>query len=98
MRHAAKTDGNHKDIVEILRAVGCSVQSLAAVGSGCPDLLVGRLGRNWLLEIKDGSLAPSAQQLTPKQVDWHEGWRGQVTVVRSKDEALAVVGVQLERK
>lgn len=94
MRHAAKLDGNHRAIVEMLRAVGCSVQSLAAVGEGCPDLLVGRLGKNWLLEVKDGSLVPSAQKLTPAQVKWHQAWRGQVAVVRDREEALRVVGVK----
>lgn len=95
MRHAAKLDGNHKDIVEMLRAVGCSVQSLAAVGDGCPDLLVGRLGLNWIMELKDGSLVPSQQLLTPKQVLWHRAWRGQLVVVRNRDEALRVIGVKV---
>lgn len=41
MRRAARTDANQTAIVEALRKCGASVQSLAAVGKGVPDLLVG---------------------------------------------------------
>lgn len=92
MRRAAKVDANHGDIVRALRAVGCSVQSLAMVGAGCPDLAVGYRGRNFLLEVKDGSKAPSARKLTPDEARWHEGWRGTVVTVRTVDEALRAVG------
>lgn len=91
MRRAAKVDANQGAIVEALRASGCSVQSLASVGKGCPDLLVGIRGRNILMEVKDGSKVPSAQQLTPAQGSWTVSWRGQVAVVRSVKDALAVL-------
>lgn len=91
MRRAAKADANQLEIVQALRAVGCSVQSLATVGHGCPDLLVGRGGRNFLLELKAGDNAPSRRRLTVWQVDWHQTWRGTVAVVQSVDEALEVV-------
>lgn len=86
MRRAAKTDLNQPEIVAALRAVGCSVQILAAVGQGCPDLLVGTYGVNLLIEVK----GPRGT-LTKDQVPWHEGWRGQVAVVRTVDEALALI-------
>ena len=54
MRRAAKIDANHGDIVEALRGIGCSVLSLAPLGKGAPDLLVGYWGRNTILEVKDG--------------------------------------------
>ncbi len=60
MRRNAKTDRNHADIIKALREIGCSVQSLHSTGRGCPDLLCGYHGRNILLEVKDGSLSPSA--------------------------------------
>lgn len=87
MRRAAKVDRNQGDIVEMLRAVGASVESLARVGAGVPDLLVGFRGQNWLLEVKVGKGA-----LTEDQQEWHPAWRGQVAVVRSADEALRVIG------
>jgi arginine repressor len=95
MRRAARVDDNQAEIVAALRAAGCTVQSLAAVGRGCPDLLVGRTRstgtqRNYLLEIKDGAKPPSRRKLTPDEQAWHAAWRGQVAVVESVDEALEV--------
>lgn len=92
-RRAAKVDANQSEIVKALRGIGATVQILSDVGGGCPDLLVGRQGKNYLLEIKDGAKVKSARKLTPHQVDWHGEWRGQVSIVESVDDALAVVGV-----
>lgn len=91
MRRAAAVDRNQPEIVDALRKAGASVQPLHSVGSGCPDLLVGHSGRTLLLECKDGSRPPSERRLTEDQVRWHETWRGQVAVVTSVDEALAVL-------
>jgi Holliday junction resolvase len=88
MRRAAKVDANQAAIVEALRKCGASVQSLAAVGKGVPDLLVGLRTRNYLIEVKDGSKPPSARKLTPDQVQWHTKWAGQVLTVTSPDDAL----------
>ena len=88
MRRAAKVDANQAAIVEALRACGASVQSLAAVGKGVPDLLVGLRTRNYLIEVKDGSKPPSARKLTPDQVQWHTKWAGQVLTVTSPEDAL----------
>lgn len=88
-----KRDANASEIVRVLLAAGCSVQSLEAVGGGVSDLLVGRNGCNYLLEIKDGSKPPSARRLTPAQKKWHMAWRGQVAVVSSPEEAIEAVGL-----
>ena len=95
MRRAAKIDANHSEIVAALRAVGCTVQSLASAGKGVPDLLVGTGGENVLMEVKDGSLIPSARKLTPDQIAWHGSWRGRVFVVNTIAEALAAVGISI---
>jgi hypothetical protein len=91
MRRAAKVDRNQAEIVAALRAAGASVQSLAAIGAGCPDLLVGFRGKNMLMEVKDGLKPPSGRMLKPDQVEWHIGWRGHAQVVNSADEALAML-------
>ncbi len=91
MRRAAKVDANHGDVVQGLIDFGASVTSLAAVGNGCPDLLVGFKGCNVLLEIKDGSLPPSARKFKPKQKTWHAAWRGKAHVVNSLEEALYIL-------
>ncbi len=88
MRQAAKTDANQTSIVKALRSVGCTVQTLAAVGNGCPDILVGFRGSNYLMEIKDGDKVPSKRRLTPDQVEWHRQWFGKAVVIKSIDEAL----------
>ena len=94
MRRAAKTDRNQSEIVAALRKVGATVQSLAAVGDGVPDLLVGFRRVTYLLEVKDGKRPPSARELTPDQVQWHTNWfGGQCVVVTSAAEALAALGV-----
>jgi hypothetical protein len=92
MRRVAKTDANQKEIVKFLRMAGAVVQPLHAVGSGCPDLLVGFRGANHLLEVKDGKKPPSAQELTADQKEWHSAWRGQVAIVNSVDDALRAIG------
>ena len=93
MRRAAKVDDNQAEIVKALRKIGCSVQVLSSVGEGCPDLLVGYRGVNYLLEVKDGSKPPSHRKLTPDQISWHGRWRGKVSVVGSVDEAIMAVWV-----
>jgi len=83
---AAKVDGNHAEIVDALRAMGCSVQSLAKVGNGCPDVVVGWRGRNVLLEIKQ-----EGETFTPAQKKWHAEYQGRAHVVRSIQEAVMVL-------
>ena len=46
---AAKIDANHEAVVLALRSAGATVQSLAGVGKGVPDLLVGYQGQTLLL-------------------------------------------------
>lgn len=98
MRVKAKIDQNQKDIVSALRGVGCTVQSLATIGNGCPDILVGRAGQNYLMEIKDGSKPPSQRQLTGDQETWWNRWNGSVMLIESVDQALAAVGIKGRRK
>jgi hypothetical protein len=92
VRYRPKTDANQAEIVAALRAVGATVQILAAVGDGCPDLLVGFRGTNYLLEVKDGAKPPSARRLTEAQTEWFAGWRGRAAVVNSARGALAEIG------
>ena len=82
----ARTDANQEEIVMALRAVGCSVTLLHRVGSGCPDLLVGRDGRNWLMEIKQ-----PGKKLNLLEEMWHHNWRGQVAIVESVEQAIEIV-------
>lgn len=80
-RRAAKRDGNEQEIIDTLRKAGATVTQLS--DSGLPDLLVGYLGVNLLMEVK----TPKGS-LSDDQEKWHAAWRGEVLVVRSVDEAL----------
>ena len=94
MRIAARTDENHEQIVKCLRDAGAVVQSLAAVGHGVPDLLVGFRGQTILIEVKNGSKSPSRQRLTEDQIRWHGAWRGgPIAVVDGVEAALRALGV-----
>lgn len=86
-RHAQRKDDNQGDLVEALRAIGCSVVVMHVPS----DLLVGYRGRNVLLEVKDGAKVPSARKLTPAQVIFRAEWRGQYDVVSDVDQAIAAI-------
>ena len=91
MRRASKVDANQKAVVAALVKIGCTVQHLHAVGEGCPDLLVGYHGKNYLIEIKDGAKPPSKRKLTPDQVEWHDKWQGQKAIAESEEGAILIV-------
>ena len=93
MRRAAKVDDNQREIVEALRAAGCVVSITSSVGHGFPDLAVGRAGKTFLLECKNGNLPPSRQALTHEEKIWHINWRGHAAVVNSPEQALRAVGL-----
>lgn len=93
MRRRARIDSNHNDIVEALRKFGASVQSLATIGSGCPDLLVGYCGHNFVFEVKDGTKKPSARRLTEDEKAWGILWRGVVHVVTSAEHAIEIIKI-----
>lgn len=89
MRRRGRVDGTQTAIVAALRKLGATVQSLADVGGGCPDLVVGWRGVNHLVEVKDGSLAPSKRKLTPDEEKWHATWRGApVVTLESADGSI----------
>jgi len=77
--------------VKTFRALGCSVAVTSAVGAGFPDLVVGINGLNIMVEIKDGAKPPSERRLTPAQVDFHGYWRGQIVVIETVDQVIALV-------
>jgi len=63
------------------------------VGRGCPDLVVGVAGVNYLIELKNPEVKPSARRLSRDEAAFHGAWRGQVAVVETLEEALALVGL-----
>ena len=93
----SRTDDNQKAIVRALEAAGCEVQSLAGVGFGCPDLLVGTgdFDHPWkVLEVKDGSKPPSQRRLTDDEIKGHRRFNfvAEVWIVYDEIGALWVCG------
>jgi hypothetical protein len=80
---AAKIDEVQPRIVEALRKIGATVQSLARIGNGCPDLLVCFRRRLFLFEVKS-----EKGRLTRDQKRWHALWGMDVDIVRSEQEAI----------
>lgn len=91
MRRQAKADNNQPEIVKIFRDLGCSVQHLHTIGKGCPDVLIGKDGQNFLIEIKNGSKHLSQKKLTKDEAEWHQKWRGQVCIIESIDCAIEFI-------
>lgn len=87
MRRAARVDRNQPEIVKTFRSLGATVQPLHTIGKGCPDIVVGYRGRNYLVEIKDGTLPPSKRALTSDELMWHATWEGHVCIVDSEQAA-----------
>jgi Holliday junction resolvase len=82
---AARTDSNHREVIDTLRQLGAVVLDLSAVGRGVADAVV-LIGKHVVfVEIKT-----ARGKLTPEQEKWHqEGWP--VRVIRSVDEAIQMV-------
>ena len=87
MTYARRVDANQPETVDALRQAGATVTHLHTVGKGCPDLIVGFRGHNYLLECK-----VIGGKLTEAEKDWHETWEGQRAIVHSAEEALAAIG------
>ena len=87
IRKAAKRDANEAEIVRLLRQIGCKVVHLS--DKDIPDLLVGFMGSNYLMEVKI-----TGKKLTPGQRDFHDAWRGQIDVVRTPQDAFKVIGFE----
>lgn len=79
-----RVDKNQTEIVNALRGIGATVQPIHTVGRGCPDLIVGFKGENYLLEVKNGSKS----KLTPDELEWHRLWNGSVFQVHDVTEAI----------
>ena len=78
------------EIVQIFREMGCSVLSLAAMGKGVPDLLIGLQGVTWLVEVK----TPKGK-LTSDQSAFKEVWQGSWAVVRDREGVERVIRMML---
>jgi hypothetical protein len=93
MKYAARVDKNQLEAIHAFKAAmpDASVFDASACGEGFPDLVVGWRGRNYLFEVKNPDVRPSDRKLTEPQEAFHGSWQGQVHVVHSAAEMLAVM-------
>lgn len=99
-RYARKIDASQPSIVNGLREKGCSVEHLARMGEGWPDLMVGYEKVNLLFELKTPNSEHSKRKpggksngskTATRQLQWHESWRGTVYEVMDFEEAWGIV-------
>jgi len=90
MRKRARKDMNQDEIVSTFRYLGFTVAITSALGGGFPDIVIAKYGRNWLVEIKNGDLPPSERQLTEDEKAFHDKWEGEIFIINSMDEAVAL--------
>lgn len=91
MRRRAKVDGNHKIIVEALRAAGWYVKDTSGAGNGFADLVVAKVGRLELIEVKDPAQPPNKRALTEAETAVHLGFAQagiEVRILMTVEEAV----------
>ena len=90
-----RVDMNQRRLTELWRKMGVSVWVTSPLGTGTDVVLglVDDLGKriNLLVEIKDGEKVPSAQKLTEREVKFHTEWKGQVCIINSEEQAMALI-------
>jgi len=93
MTRKSKKDANHNEIALRFIQLGCSVVQVHDAGiSGLPDLVVGCIGRNFLVEVKNPETRYGRAGLNGNQTAFARDWRGAAVIhVCSVDEATAVV-------
>lgn len=84
----SRVDENQKEIVSAFRSAGATVLMLHSVGKGCPDIVCGFRGTNYLVEIKTSHKS----KLTPPEAKFFEEWKGQVCIIHSAKEAIEFLG------
>lgn len=88
----AKIDSNQPEIVDTLRLYpGVTVESIARMGKGKPDILVGYRGNSYMFEIKQPK---KRMALTDDEKKFRACWTGHYDVVISADEILYVLGIE----
>jgi len=97
MRKKARVDANQKEIVQELRKRGISVLHTHQLGKGAPDIIVGYMNSNYLIEIKDGNKSKSQQRLTKDELDFSLKWRGSYAVCNSLEQILLLIDYDEKR-
>lgn len=87
MRRAARRDANHVDIGDYLRSRGWSVLDLASFPPAGCDFAVSKMRFAALVECKDGTLPPSARELTAGEKKVRDSWQAAYIIALSPEDA-----------
>ena len=88
-----RKDSTHKPIVEAVEKIGATVLDLSGIGGGCPDILVGYRGKNFLFELKSPGNQPKKNQ-----EKWALAWKGDTYVAVNPDYVIEVLtGYRIRR-
>lgn len=92
-RNRSKRDANHSALTKVFEVLGCTVQDLSNVGvAGWPDVVVGCIGRNHLVEFKNPETAYGRSGLNANQQAYARDWRGgPIYAVSTPEEAMVLV-------
>jgi hypothetical protein len=93
IRRTSKRDVNHGGLTKAFERLGCTVQDLSHAGvSGWPDVVVGCIGQNHLVEFKNPETAYGRAGLNRNQRAFARDWRGGlVYAVSAPEEVEALV-------
>ena len=84
--HKGRVDENHAEVKQAFEALGCTVVSLAPLGDGVGDLLVGCDMRNYMVEVKAGD-----KKLTPDETRFCRNWRGHWQLINDAQQVPGAV-------
>lgn len=90
VRQRARTDDNHQEIVNAIRAAGASWQDTSRLAKAL-DGIIGYAGVDQRVEIKDGAKPLSKRKLTPDEQDTFDNWKGRTPVIISCVEDVPIV-------
>lgn len=83
---AKKVDAVHQVIAQAFRSCGCSVLSIAPIGCGAPDLVVGFRGRTVLVEVK-----AEKGKLNERQREFWRDWKGRIVIARTTEDVERIM-------
>ena len=99
-RRKAKADKNQPDIVAKFRRLGYSVHHTHQL-KNFVDIIISKdfngLERTAVVEIKDGSLPPSARKLTEGEKAFKESWQGLYFICQSLDD-IDIIDQEIKKR
>jgi len=91
-RRAARTDNNHAEIRDAIRATGRYCHDCSAYGNGFPDLLC----FNDYMQVVLFEVKPIGGRLTEAELKFHASYPGPLFIVRTAEMALEYLGMRWE--